>query len=438
MRWRAELRETFQRRGHRSHPVRLSRVLTRLGPGAGFFSFRLAPIPFLLVTSFLLFTECRAQENPVFKIDENITRFAYSAGGRIAYATRHLFSAKKIQLQRDDIWVAETDGKRRRILFGEKFVRGTGPFSYTVRGMRWSPDGSKLAIELGTSEMINDDGDTREGVMTLLLDDSGREITIPGADSVIPGATNAAWATDGISVAYLTEQAQANKQASPGTTGQSQSNWASSNPAPSNAQTNPPANKLFTMNRVKPFVEGVSALFRGHLFSVVAWSLKQDGGVGVERDPGATGASRLVALDLARETPRVLATLEGYAGGLTISPSRRRVAYWIDNEQLEVREIDAPNRMARVRVALGTLAWSADESRVLVKRGAALRSGGLVWIALPPLVAVAAGAAPATAEVAPQSILHDLEFRQFDISPDGKFLGVVEPGKRNLLVYPIV
>jgi hypothetical protein len=431
MRWRA-VKETFQRRGYRSHPVRLSRVLTRLGRGAEFFSFRLAPIPFLLVTSFLLFTECRAQENPVFKIDENITRFAYSAGGRIAYATRHLFSAKKIQLQRDDIWVAETDGKRRRILLGEKFVRGTGPFSYTVRGMRWSPDGSKLAIELGTSEMINDDGDTREGVMTLLLDDSGREITIPGADSVIPGATNAAWSKDGVSVVYLTEQGQANKQAPSAAAGKPSSNPASSSTAPSSPQTNSPADKLFMMNRVKPFAEGASALFQGHLFSAVAWSLKQDGGVGVERDPGATAASRLVALDLARETPRVLATLEGYAGGLTISPSGKRVAYWIDNEQLEVREIDAPNRMARIRVALGTLAWSADESRVLVKRGAALRSGGLVWIALPPLVAVAAGAAPATAEVAPQSILHDLEFRQFDISPDGKFLGVVEPGKRNL------
>jgi len=117
-------------------------------------------------------------------------------------------------------------------------------------------------------------------------------------------------------------------------------------------------------------------------------------------------------------------TLEGYAGGLSISPSGKRVAYWIDNERLEVREVDGPNRMARVRVAVGTLAWSRDETRVLVKRGSALRSGGLVWIALPPLATVPLEAAPATAEIAPRSILHDLEFRQFDISPDGKFLGV--------------
>jgi hypothetical protein len=279
-------------------------------------------------------------------------------------------------------------------------------------------------VEMGTSEMINDDGDTREGVMTLLLDDTGREITIAGADSVIPSATNATWLPDGVSVVYLTEQAQATAQTPMAAAAKSGSNSAIS--------------KLFTVNRLKPFAEGASALFQGHLFSVVAWNVKQDGGVAVERDPGATGPPRLAVFDLARETSRVLGTLEGYAGGLTISPSGKNVAYWINNEQLEVREIDAPNRVARVRVAVGTLAWSADEKRVLVKRGPVLRSGGLAWVPLPALAAFAAGAVPAAAEVFPQSILHDLEFRQFDISPDGKSLAVIEPGKRNLFVYPVL
>ena len=381
----------------------------------------------------MFFANCNAQDNPVFKIDDNITRFAYSGNGRIAYATRHVFSVKKIQLQRDDIWISEADGKKRRILLGEKFVRGTGPFSYTVRGLRWSPDSSKLAIDLGTSEMINDDGDTREGVMTLLLDDSGREITIPGADSVISGATNAAWMPDGVSVAYLTEQVQANAKSPVPAAGQASSSRDSSTPT-----ENPIASKLFTMARLKPFAEAAIALFHGHVFSAVAWNGKQDGGVAVERDGGGKAGSSLVLLDLARENSRVLGMLQGYAGGLTLSPSGKKVAYWIDSEQLEVREIDPPNRMSRVRVALGTLAWASDENRVLVKRGPALRSGGLAWVTLPQLMTVAAGAAPATTEVSTRSILHELEFRQFDISPDGKFLAVVEPGKRNLLVYPVL
>ncbi len=424
--------QRFQHRGHREHRGRRIEVSCfdgLLGLDVSVYRFPLFAIPFLLVTFF--FADCRAQENPTFKIDEDISRFAFSGGGRIAFATRHLFSVKKIQLQRDDIWIAETDGKKRRILPGEKFVRGTGPFSYIVRGLRWSPDGSKIAAELGTSEMINDDGDTREGVMTLLLDDEGREIAIPGADSVIAGATNAAWMADGVSVVYLTEQPQANAHAPAAPA-------AGAARSPSKPPGSPPASKLFTMNRLKPFAEGATALFPGRLFSVVAWNAKQDACAAIERDAGPGGAPRLVALDLARESSRELGTLEGYAGGLSISPSGKRVAYWIDNELLEVRDVNGPSRMARVRVAVGTLAWSGDEARVLVKRGPALRSGGLVWIALPPLAAVAAGAAPATAEIAPRSILHDLEFRQFDISPDGKFLGVVEPGKRHLLVYPVL
>jgi hypothetical protein len=401
----------------------LSRFEALLGRDVGFYPSGLGAIPFLFVMIFLFSAACKAQDNPTFKIDEDITRFAYSAGGRIAYATRHVYSVKKIQLQRDDIWICEPDGKRRRILLGEKFVRGSGPFSYTVRGLRWSADGGKLTAELGISEMINDDGDTRAGVMTLLLDDTGREITIAGADSVIPGAINATWLADAATVVYLTEQAQATAQAPAA--------------APAKPPTTAAANKLFTVNRMKTLAGGGSALFPGHLFSVATWNAKQDSGVAIERDQVMTAPPRLVALDLARESSRVLGTLEGYTGGLVISPSGKRVAYWINNEQLEVRDIDAPNRMARVRVAAGTLAWSADETRVLVKRGAALRSGGLVWVVVPPLAGVTAGAAPATAEIAPQSILHDLEFRQFDISPDGKSLAVVEPGKRNLLVYPV-
>jgi hypothetical protein len=412
--------KNIQHRGHIAGKTNRARFEALLGRDTRFYLSGLAAIPFLIGMIFLFSANCKAQDNPAFKIDENITRFAYSAGGRIAYAARHVFSVKKIQLQRDDIWIAEPDGKRHRILLGEKFVRGSGPFSYTVRGLRWSPDGSKLAAELGTSEMINEDGDTREGVMTLLLDDAGREITIAEADSVIPGATTACWLADSATVVYLTELAQAPAQA----------------PA-SKPPSIPPSSKLFTLNRVKILAGGGGALFQGHLFSAVACDVQKDNGVAIERDQGMTGPPRLVALDLGRETSRVMATLEDYAGGLTISPSGKKAAYWINNEQLEVRDIDVPNRRARVRVAFGTLAWSANESRVLVKRGPALRSGGLVWVALPPLEDVAAGTAPATAEVVPQSILHDLEFRQFDISPDGKSLAVVEPGKRNLLVYSL-
>lgn len=225
----------FQHGGHRGQregELKLSRVCA---------------IPFLIVVLFLSWVVCNAQDHPILKIDDDITRFAYSATGRIAYATRHVFSVKKIELQRDDIWICEPDGKKHRILLGEKFVRGSGPFSYTVRGLWWSPDGTKIAAELATNEIINDDGDTREGVSTLLLDDAGREITIAGADSLIPGASNATWMADGAAAVYLKEQPSAQAPAA-------------------KPPSTPPAIKLFTMNRVRPLPEEKAHCCQGICF----------------------------------------------------------------------------------------------------------------------------------------------------------------------------
>jgi hypothetical protein len=384
----------------------------------------LAAVPFLLVALFIFSAECKAQDNPTLKIDDDITRFAYSAGGRIAYSTRHVFSIKKIELQRDDIWICEPDGKKHRILDGQKFVRGTGPFSYTVHAIRWSPDGGKLAIELATSEMISNGGATREGVSTLLLDDSGREITIAGGDSFIPGASNAVWTADGATVVYLTARPTP--------------------PTPPHYEELPKNDKdiIHIMNRVQPAAGPASPVFAGHSFSAVAWNAAKDGGAAIESIlPTALGSlvppPNLVGLDLARQTLRVFSTLQGYAGGLTLSPSSKNVAYWIDNGQLEIRDVEAPNRAVRLRVPIGILAWSGDETRVMVKRGAEAQTGGLVWFTVPPLATVAAGAAPRTEEAPPQSVLYDLGFRLFNISPDGKLLAVIEPGRHNLLVYPI-
>jgi hypothetical protein len=375
-------------------------------------------VPCLFAAAFFWSQASRAQDIPTLRIDEDVTSFAFSSSGRIAYGARHVFSVKKIQLQRDDIWIAELDGKKRRILLGEKFARGTGPFSYTVRALRWAPDGNKLAVELGTSEMINDDGDTREGVMTLLLDDAGREIQIEGGDSTLPGASNAAWMADGATVVYLTEEQSDRKTTS----------------------ATAPVTKVFAANLVKPSAGGKSSLFAGHTFSDVVWDPVRSAGVAIEHsaNPGNPGGpAPLVALDPIRNVLRALAILEGYAGGLTVSPSGKKVAYWVNNEQLEVRDLDSPGRAARVRIALGTVAWGANEARVVVKRGPLRRSGDLVLMTLPAMNNVAAGSAPRVTEVVPQAILHGLEFRGFDTAPDGRSLAVVEPGKRNLYVYPL-
>ena len=80
---------------------------------------------------FFLFGYCfvspaRAQdlEKPLQNIDEEVTSFSFAPDGRIAYSVRRNIKTKKYDLQHDDIWIQDANGKRRRILQGDKFNRG--------------------------------------------------------------------------------------------------------------------------------------------------------------------------------------------------------------------------------------------------------------------------------------------------------------------------
>jgi len=115
------------------------------------------------------------------------------------------------------------------------------------------------------------------------------------------------------------------------------------------------------------------------------------------------------------------------------------VAYFIDKEVLEVRDLQNPTRLARVRIGLGAVQWAEDETYLLVKRSPERKSGDLVWIPLPPLANVGnlhSDQIP-VAQPDPIAILHGLTFRDFAISPNGGTLAVVPPGKRNLLLFPL-
>jgi dipeptidyl aminopeptidase/acylaminoacyl peptidase len=354
-----------------------------------------------------------AQDSPTLTVDEQCAAPAYAPDGRLAYAVRRILTSRRLEIQRDDLWLVGADGKRRRIVNGEKLVqgpRGAGlaPFSYSIQSIRWSPDGTRLTVEMLTSEMVDQRGNTKEGVVTLLLDENGKEIKIAGADSVIPEGTNAAWLADGATVVYLQEAVK--------------------------------PKLLFSVNSVRPLGGRGGPIFTGHVFAAAAWNAKQDAGVAVERDRSLRTPPHLVSLDLPKEMRHELATLEGYAGGLSLSPSGKRVAYFRDAQVLEIRDMEQPDRVARLRVAYGSYQWAADERRILMKRGLDHRSGDLAWVALPPL---APGASPASAgqpsitEGELRPILHGLSFRDFALSPDGRWLAVIQPGKRGLLVYAV-
>jgi hypothetical protein len=76
-----------------------------------------------------------------------------------------------------------------------------------------------------------------------------------------------------------------------------------------------------------------------------------------------------------------------------------------------------------VRAGFGRFGWSRDERRVLLKRGADDRSNILMWVGLH--------------DDSFSSILHDLQFHDFEIAPDGQTIAVTIPGKRVLKVYSL-
>jgi Tol biopolymer transport system component len=159
--------------------------------------------------------------------------------------------------------------------------------------------------------------------------------------------------------------------------------------------------------------------------------------VAVERDKALAGPPRLQHLDLLAQEDSEIATLEGYEGGLTISPSGKLAAYYVDRENLEVRDLTAPTRVARIRLGPGAIQWSPDETRLLFKRAPERKTAELCWIAVPPLATPAAGHEIHVAQPDFNAIFHGSMTRDFAISPDGKYLAVIFPGKRNLDLFPL-
>jgi len=350
----------------------------------------------------------RAQEldKPVQNIDEDITAFGYAPDGRIAYAVNRPFKTKQYDLEHDDIWIQDAGGKRRRIFIGEKFQRGAAPFTYSVNSFRWSPNGHLLLAELFTTT-VEETGKTVDSTMTLVLDENGKEVHLGASDNVIKDAADASWLIDNATIIYLSEVLK--------------------------------PKILFSFHYVNRTGGPPGPVFEGRTFLDSVPVPGSNVALAVERDRNLSGPPRLQRLELLAQDDHELATLEGYDGGLYLSPSGTKIAYYLDREVLEIRDLTNPTRTARVRAGYGVFRWAPDESRFLLKRSVEKKSGDLVWIDLPPLTARSAAdkEPPLVAQPTPIPLFHGLTFREFAISPDGRSLAVIAPGRRNLAVYPL-
>lgn len=348
----------------------------------------------------------RAQnlDKPLQSIDEEITAFAYAPDGRIAYSVYRHFKTKEYDLEHDDIWLQDAGGKRRRLLEGQKFTRGNRPFSYIVNSFRWSPSGRLIAAELLTTTVVDDSGRAEDSFQTMLFDDSGHEIRINKGDNAILDAASPFFLPDNVTIGFLSEAVK--------------------------------PRQLFSLKSTRTDIGPLKSPQDGRTFRDVAPIPGTISIAAVEQDRSMNGPNRLQRLDLFTDNDKELATLDAYEGGLSVSPSGKKVAYFLDKEILEIRDLTSPNRVSRVRIGLGVFRWSPDESRILLKRAVEKKSGDLVWIDFPPLAASSGRDIPVS-EPQPIPILHGISFRDFAISPDGRSLAVVITGKRNLLVFPL-
>ncbi len=354
----------------------------------------------------LLLSPTRAQnlDKPLVNVDDDVTSFAYAPDGRIAFSVRRMYKTKKYDLQRDDIFLLDTNGKRRRLFTGEKFTLGDKPFTYLVESFSWSPNGHILAVQLFTITADPEGGPAEEARALLLLDDSGHELRPGGKEPLVMNAEDPLWLRDNATLVYLTEEV-----------------------AP---------RALFSMKYLNVSSGPAGKAFEGRTFLDAKRISGSNSAIAVERNRNLDGPARLQRLDLLSQETAEVATLDSYAGGLSLSPSGSKVAYYLDKEVLEVRDVAAPNKVARLRIGLGVLQWSADETRFYLKRTLEKKSADLAEFPIPPLAAYTARQSVPIAEPTPRILLHGITVREFGLSHDGRFLAIVLPGRRDLQVFP--
>jgi hypothetical protein len=360
----------------------------------------------ILVNCCAILQQGRAQDldKPLQNIDEEITAFSFAPDGRIVYSVRRNIKTKKYDLQHDDIWLQETNGKRRRLLQGDKFTRGDELFSYAVDSFHWSPNGRLILAQLFTTSVV-EEGRTEDSFQTLAFEDSGKEIHFGKGESVIKDCYNATWLQDNATIISLNEAIK--------------------------------PRQLFSFRYTNISTGPAGPAFEGRTFIDSDRIPRTNAAIAVEQDRTQSGPPRLQRLELLAQDDKEVATLDGYAGGLSVSPSGKKAAYFIDREVLEVRDLAAPEHFVRLRVGLGVFHWSPDENRIMLKRAVERKSGDIVWINIPQLPAQKTLKDVPILTPTPQPILRGISIREFNISPDGRFLAVILPGKRNLELFPL-
>src|SRR5947208_1806559 len=79
-----------------------------------------------------------------------------------------------------------------------------------ITAFTFAPDGRMVLVQLLTSTIMNESSHQLDEPMTLVLDESGREIRLSGDNAVIHEAKDATWLSDNQTIVYLSEAVKPN------------------------------------------------------------------------------------------------------------------------------------------------------------------------------------------------------------------------------------
>ncbi|HSC77945.1 MAG TPA: hypothetical protein VLB32_05220 [Candidatus Acidoferrales bacterium] len=282
--------------------------------------------------------------------DEVLVVAAWAPDGkRLAYGTEKRIQQKRSPLSvyegpqhsyPGEVWVADFVGKPKRVLKSNILRDREGNFfSFSVERVAWSPDGTKLLVEIT---------DERKTAATFFLTDEGKRERLGGEGSNAVRGYGAEWLSDNETAGMLEEAAQP---------------------------------RLLHRVKVVRVTGGRSVpLFEGSVFAAVAWLPHTRKMVGVERDLDFVHTPKLVVGDLDKGTVVTLGEVREYVGGLRATPDESKVSYFIGNEKLAVRGLAPDAAVETYAIPLGRYAWAGTSAVVYIEPQ---KPGGRTgWLAL--------------------------------------------------------
>ncbi|HTU35651.1 MAG TPA: hypothetical protein VMF66_17740 [Candidatus Acidoferrum sp.] len=354
-----------------------------------------------------------AQDRLLTTVPVDVSAFAISQNDRLVYAVPHLKGIRRTIIERDEIWIADFRGKAKPIVLPDKFMPVPPPVSYVVKKLAWSPDGRDIAVSMvmftPTAEPPPRETEKQlqhrqhreqkeeehapkisvppDGAQVVaLFDDDGHEIRVSGSNTrFLEKATDGAWLADGQTVVYLTGIGP------------------------------------YKIARVTPATGKTTILFAGQAFDNVVFDPARNQAFAIGSSLSISGKPQLVRLDLIHEIVEPIAPVPVFQGGLTVSSNGQQVGYYVDGDTIEIHNLANPRVPIRVQTGPGKFEFGHEGDRILFKRGSLGDSGDLIWVGLHDNSWV--------------PILHDLEFHEFALAPDGSAIVVMEPGKGELKVY---